>query len=367
MSTQRPRLKVLIANAIAAIIAVFVLGLVTSDAKTPQPSPFLSPTGLTPRAWLPVILNNFTAPPATTVSRYVNINSLDWQTFRDLGCNRATAASPGKDLVIILDFGYPADIGGGQYGVYLLSDIYTFRPMTQITNAVQGFMSGFYYCLPSGSGTHLTVAVGVNNSSNGVTRGHGAAWAQMVNYLNSWIKGPPGPDWSAILTAWGAIDAEPPYNSAAVTRAWADGYASAYSSTLRSFYLNFGSCDSCPYFGCPTCTPALFGWSLDDIWYVSWGITPAYSLPEIYTFSGSTADEWYRMSLYGYTAHNSPIIFKGSLTQWNACQENGGCIGPNDRSDNSPEQGYSQLYYYTNVDARTAQPLGWCSDMSWQK
>ena len=61
MSIQRPRLKVLIANVIAAIIAILVFGLATSDAKTPPPSPFLSPTSLTPRVWLPIVMNNF--PP----------------------------------------------------------------------------------------------------------------------------------------------------------------------------------------------------------------------------------------------------------------------------------------------------------------
>lgn len=73
----------LIANVIAATIAILVFGLATSDAKTSQPSPFLSPTGaLTPRAWLPIVMNNF--PPAPTTSYYVK--SYDLTSMSNLGC-----------------------------------------------------------------------------------------------------------------------------------------------------------------------------------------------------------------------------------------------------------------------------------------
>jgi hypothetical protein len=353
MCIQRPRRKVLIANVIAAIIAILVFGLATSDAKTPLPSPFLSPTSLTPRAWLPVILKNF--PPIPTISRYVS--TTDWQTLHDLGCNRGTTILPGQDDIIILDFGYPAyDSSSGQYGVWLFSG--PFRSTAQITNAVEGFMSGFYNCSPSG--VKLTVAVGVNNSGAGVTREHGMAWAQMVNNLNAWIVGPPYPSYADKLTAYGAIDAEPGFGTAAATRAWVDGYAAGFIGLSK--YVNFGSCDSCPFTGCPTCVPSN-GWTLDDIWYVSWKLLPALPLPEIYRTDGANADQWYRMSLYSYTNHNSRMNFVGSLTQWNACQEVGGCAG----TDNSPGDGYLQLYNAINADSRTAWSMPWSTDMSWQK
>ena len=364
MSAYRPRLKVVMANALVAIVVILVFGLTASDAETFQPSPFLSPTGvLTPRAWLPVVLNNF--PPVPTISRYVgNASIMDTTFFYNLGYSRGQTISTGQKVVVIVDFGYPAYDGtSGQYGTYLLVD-HTFHSVNEIKTLSQEFLRGFYYGSPTG--ISLTLAVGVNNSdlygTGNVSWAHGVAWAQMINNINSWIIGPPGPDWTDKLVAWGAVDAEPYFNTAVATRAWVDGYASAY--TGQSKYLNFGSCDGCSYTNHGWGSP----WQQDDIYHIAWGSPPAYSLPEIYLTNGINADQWYHMSLYGYNTYGLSIIFRGSLTQWNACQEQ---ANPNYCSsqgiDNTPSQGFMQLYNAINADPHTARPMLWSSDMSWQK
>ncbi len=364
MTGQRSRSKTLI-SCITVIVAIALgHGLSTSDARTLPRTTFLSPQQqLTPRAWLPIVMNNF--PPVPTISRYLaNTNTVSYSFLYNLGYSRGQATSAGQNVVIILDFGYPDyDPATGQYGATLLVDR-TFHSTSDILYAVEGFLSGFYAGSPAGA--HLTLAIGVNNNGAGVTGPHGAAWAQTVNGLNSWISIPPS--YADKLAVWGAIDAELPWNNAQVTRAWVDGYQSTYA--FGSFYLNFGSCDGCPVAMCPSPDHSVgYGWTCDDIWYVSYGATPAYPMPEIYLTSGINAAQWYGMSLYAYSNHGARMNFRGSVTQWNACQEQtdpNACIYPV-RTDNMPAQGYLQLYNAINADWRTAATMPWSTDMSWQK
>ncbi len=354
MARRQAQLKVLISCIAVVIIVALGYVLSTSNARALPRTTFLSPMQqLTPRAWLPVVMNNF--PPPATISRY--ITSTEYSLLYNLGCNRSQAISSGQNATIILDFGQPA-YQNGQYGTLLFDAAHSFRSTDQIKNGTFGFLGGFYTCRGT-TPVSLTLAVGTSNYGNGVTREHGVAWAQMVNNINTWVTSPPSYA-DKIAAVWAGIDAEPSWNSPAVTRAWVDGYAA--TSTGQSLYANFGSCDGCPFSGCPACVPNN-NWSRDDIWYVSWGATPAFPLPEIYLTNGVNADQWYRMSLYAYTNHGYRMNFVGSLTQWNACQEVGGCAG----TDNRPEAGYLQLYNAVNADSRTAQTIRWSTDISWQK
>ena len=286
--------------------------------------------------------------------------------FYTLGYSRGQTISTGQKVVIIIDFGYPAyDNTSGQYGACLLND-YTFHSTSEIQSVTESFLAGFYYASPSG--ISLTLAVGVNNATtsrcmtSSVTSAHGVAWAQMINNINSWIVGPPGPNWANKLVAWGAIDAEPQWNTALVTRAWVDGFASA--RTGQSNYLDFGACDGCSYDGYGWGSP----WTQGDILYMAWIAPGAFPLPEIYLTNGANADQWYHMSLYAYNTYGAPIVFRGSLTQWNACQEQSDpntC--PSQGTNNMPSEGYMQLYNAINHDPHTAQSMPWSSDMSWVK
>ena len=167
MSAHRPRLKVLIASFIAAIIAILVFDLATSDAKAPSPSPILSPTGsLTPRVWLPIVMNNF--PPIPTTSYYIKFS--DYYTMSLLGSTQGQATADYANSVIVLDVGQPA-YQGSNYGAYGWDDNLTFHSTADIVVAVETYLISFYNCSPPHA--YLTLVVGVNNYGTQVGTGHG--------------------------------------------------------------------------------------------------------------------------------------------------------------------------------------------------
>lgn len=286
-------------------------------------------------------------PPATTTSWY--IGTVDGQTLYNLGCSAGSAYPTGA---IVLDFGDPA-FANNNYGTYLFYPGNPFASTAQIRDAVEAFVLGYWNCSPPSA--YIKVAIATNNHGTEVNSNHGQAWANMVNSVDSWI-GLMG--YYSKLSVAGASDMEPAWNTAAATRAWADGY----DSVNNREYYDYGSCDSCPTTNCPNCQIAN-NWTKDDVWYVSWGVPPAWPWPLIYATSGVNADQWYRMSLYSYTNHGGRMIIKGSGTQWQACQQHPGTCS---NLDNKPSMGWGQLAQWLNLDTRTAQSLDWSTDIKWQ-
>lgn len=274
-----------------------------------------------------------------------------------MGRDEGTVTPAGEDIVVILDFG-PPWTNGTDYGTRLFVT-HEYVTTAQIYDAVTWYLTGFYETSPDDA--HLMLSIGTNNNPNfgGLTWEHGVAWAGLVHDVYVWITS--DPSWADRLGVRGGTDVEPGFdpNGPSRTRAWVDGYASAYTDYL--FYYDYGTCDSCPYSGCLNCIPPT-PWVLDDIWYVSWGDDrPAFPLPEIYTTDKANADQWYRMSKYSDTYHSGSMYFLGSLTQWQACQTNGPCPG----ADNTPGEGYLQLHDALNADPVTAQDLRWSTDITW--
>jgi len=285
-------------------------------------------------------------------SRYMSTTNIN--TLKNLGCAQGKATPAATSTLVILDFGQPAyDAPTLSYGVYIFGS-YAFRSVSDIAAASEAYLNQFYLCSPAGA--YLYLVVGTVNYGSGVTREHGAAWSTMINNIAAWIVDPPSI--ASKVTILGGNDMEPSFGGRAQTRAWVDGYTSVFTNT--SYLYNYGSCDGCPYSSCPSCTPNNY-WSIEDVWYVSWGALPAYPVPEIYLTNGVHADQWYRMSLYGYTNHGQAFAFKGTLTQWQACQTNGPC----QYLDNTPNAGWSQLYTKINNDLRTQKTLGPGSDITW--
>lgn len=126
---------------------------------------------------------------------------------------------------------------------------------------------------------------------------------------------------------------------------------------------NFGSADGCPSSGAQTATPRACnnGWTQAGVWYVSYGAQPAYAVPEIYATTGVNASQWYYVSKYAKLAHAYRITFSGELTQSGACAQRGGCTGTN----NTPSQGYTQLWNKINSDTATASGIKWSVDIKW--
>jgi hypothetical protein len=313
---------------------------------------------------VPVVL----PAPSVTTSRYVR--TLNREVLYDQGCSQGRAKQSG---IIVLDFGAPR-FRDSTYGTTLFG-AGGFATTTQIADAAKAFLQGYWDCSPSGA--YIRLAIGTSNCGNGsgpdlcnpgggnVTREHGRAWQQMVGAVADWINGQPG--YASKLSVAGASDMEPGWNSASDTRAWVDGYFST-SNKLYALY-NYGSCDGCPYFNRPSSKPPN-GWTLEDIWYISYGARLAYPIPEIYHRGGIQADQWARMSLYAYNKHGRKMYFRGVFSQWSACQ--GDSLGAIQcrkyQLDNTPDAAWTQLNNALNKDPKTAQALlRWATDVTWQR
>jgi hypothetical protein len=325
---------------------------------------------------LPVILMPPPPAPPYSISRY--ISTTDDSTMENLG--RSEGERGITNAIVILNFGSPYvdDLEDPQiYGTYLFD--YTSTPsIFQIEGAVKKFLYGYHSTAPAN--TFITVAIGTSNSGNSLylSGQHGIKWAEMVNRIESWIKS--SPSWEYQMEVAGAIDIEPAYNTAADTKPWAE----AYDSVNTMLLYNFGSCDSCPYRDRTDWTPEPFGWSLDDIWYVSYGLPPVLPIPQIYAkdvpyVRGYQAYQWQSLKYYGITCDNNclpqsyqyrSIEFMGALTQYDSCHDPNNAHGPaciRDKLDNSPEEGWQLFWIALNSDPTTAQDLSWSTDISWKK
>lgn len=324
-------------------------GDVFADAPTPTPY----------RYYFPAVSAVGPIPPLASASRY--ITTLDSTTLYNRGCQQGSERQAG---IIVLDFGAPR-ISSGESGTKLVG-VAGFVSTTQIAEAVRWWLQGYWNCAPSNA--HVTVALGTNNcgyipgqagclaNSTNITREHGVAWHQLVKSVNDWVI---TSTYASKFTIAGANDIELSWSGPQETRAWVDGYFAAG----HDFALyNFGACDGCPYLASQNWVLPN-GWTKEDVWYVSWGASTAYPLPEIYLTNGWNASQWYLMSVWAFNTHGSPMVMSGAMTQWQACQDVGGCTS----TDNTPAQGWLQLYNMLNADARTAQPLKWSTDITWQQ
>ena len=182
----------------------------------------------------------------------------------DLGCELGTRsrmlAGTQADLVILHYF-RPVRFPDGSYGTTLLNgpDART----TAIGAAAREFAHGYWVCTGSDTGSRLRLAIGTSNHGHHVTRGHGIAWATMVNAVNAWLR---QSGYSSQASAVGASDMEPGFNDPADTRVWVDGFDSVCCPLL----YNYGDASGCRWDGRPAgaeCGTAEFPtWHGEDIW-----------------------------------------------------------------------------------------------------
>jgi hypothetical protein len=273
------------------------------------------------------------------------MKTVDSSTLYDLGCTHGRWAETG---IIILDFGQPW-WNGSTYGTNLFDDNYSFASIAEIEKASEAFLQGYWDCSPSW--TFIRLVIGTNNYRGWTTYEHGQSWGEMVNRVNAWINKPSS--YASQEAVRGGNDMELDWNTPEATRAWADGYASVTSLP----YYNYGDCGGCPTDASPNSKPHN-GWTLEDVWYVSWGVAPAWPLPQIYDPQGYQAAQWQNLSEYSLTAHGSPMQILGALTQWNAA---GRCC------TNTTADGWSQLWDALASDWRTAQgALYRSTDITWK-
>ncbi|HET7814613.1 MAG TPA: hypothetical protein VFL13_09590 [Candidatus Baltobacteraceae bacterium] len=279
---------------------------------------------------------NAAAAPANTVSRYMA--TVNTTTLYNEGCAMGKAGQSG---VVILDYGEP-DVSGTTQGTYDYGS--AFVSDSAIVSAAESYLDGFWNCSPSSP--QLRLAIGSSNYGGHVTSAAGTAWGNAVNSLNSYIstKG-----YGSQEFARGAIDAEPGWDTAFTgTSNWITGYNAATSTPL----YDFGSADACPYSGYSgNCD----GWGQHGLWWVSWGNTDGYPLPEIYQWS--MADQWYTESVYSATTQsNGKLGFLGTMTQYAASGNTG---------TYTPAQGFDTLQGLLNGDSRTSYAMSYSTDITW--
>ena len=314
-----------------------------------------------------------TYPGYNTTSRYITSltylpgygTELAAETQRNLAANPALPVNE----VVVLDFGKPVvntqkvkKARVTTYGTLLFNNT-TVASVKDIEASVERFVDAFESSM-TGTGYTLTVAVGTSNYGSSVTKAHGQEWGRMINTINAYIK---AKGYSSVKVI-GASDIETAWNAAGVTRAWVDGYRSTTDSQL----CDYGDAGGMPQAskGAAAYIPGSGsnGWTLEDMWYVSDGGTDAstgerysFSLPEIYTPSGTQAAQWFNLALYSRLAKGQQLSIYGVMTDYAA-----------DPSMNSPESGWNQLAGYIGSSSVTSADLAedtyfmqWSTDISW--
>lgn len=281
-------------------------------------------------------------------------------TLYSMGCELGTrdANLPGyQDNVVVLDFGYPI-CSEGSYVV----NLFDFGPVNAnaVAAAVENFGLGYYACTGNDNDSKLLIGIGTNNKKISCTTitqayGHGVAWAQIANSVNQWFV---NNNLIHQVSAAGASDIELGFNGPTWSRQWVDGYDSVNESIL----IFFGDAAGCPYDGNTwSCgTPSYPEWSVEDVWYVSYGAPPSFPTPLIYLNSGVHAKQWATMSSYSFNQHGARIDFLGVFTQYQACQQRG-CT----TTDNTPEEALAQMLTELGKDPHITQEIRWQTDIKW--
>ena len=180
----------------------------------------------------------------------------------------------------------------------------------------------------------------------------------MVNRLNDWLVTVGFNDKMLIV---GGSDMELGFNSYFNTRDWVNGYDSVNKYSL----YNFGDAQGCPTWRVSKdelCTSTASGdaytWYMSYVRQIAFGTGSNYPLPLIYNTLGTNAKQWYSLSAFSFDFYNGRMQILGAVTQWQACKTRSGCGG----MDNTPAQGWQQLYDELNKDPDTAQELPWSTD-----
>ena len=297
------------------------------------------------------------AAPAATSSYYVRAtDSASDAVWFDYGCaqGRADEQRPGaQNRIVILDFGAPMLVNG-VYGFDLPGGATgEFRSRLDAASAAVHFARGYRGCTAADRASTITLAIGTTNRGTQVRDNgyqQGRAFANFVRSITSQVAAAGA---SGQVTVTGAIDVEMDWNTFGDTREWYLGYDSLSNTTI----YNFGDAAGCTQDG--STTACNNGWTQERVWWVSEGFALAHPLPEIYTNSGSMARQWYQLARYTDARHSADMVIAGTLTQFGACQQVGGCT----TTDNTPSQGWTQLFDLLNADPAVRHRPRWSADI----
>ncbi|MCZ7551809.1 MAG: hypothetical protein M5U05_04355 [Anaerolineales bacterium] len=313
------------------------------------------------KVYIPLISKTF--PPDPTTSWYME--TVNTEMLLSLGCqlgNRDRELSGQQDSIVILDFDSPT-YTSGVYG----ANLFGYGPVSTsaVAAAVKFFGAGYYNCVYPDRASTIVIAVGTNNCDSTTCSGaaidgeyyaHGAAWAVMVNEIGSYFV---TNGYYPQVRAYGASDIEVGWNDYYTTRQWVDGYDSINNWPM----FNFGDAEGCPQVRTGENSGCANGWYQYTIWYVSGrgGVNSSSPLPLIYAKDGANGRQWYSLSAYGVDLQNGRLELQGAVTQHLACSQRICPPGTN----NSPQEGYINLYSALNSDPDTSQPLKWSTDIGY--
>lgn len=338
--------------------------------------------------YFPVINKSDTQPPAYySTTWYFTTDMLKVTNgkrniyYKGVQAGNLTAPPGRQDQLVLLHFGRPRT-DTNQVGTRIYFD--TSGGLTSTNDIIiytKEFINGFMVGALANNDTVSKLELGVGTSNlnydyyeSKVCKGyfcttteaynHGKAWALMIDNLNQWVI---AQGYASRVSVSGANDIELAWNTANITHAWVRGFDD-YDQGKYIFY-NFGACEGCdtvinlskppdPY-------KKLTGdWTPAKVYYSAWEAPPAWPIPEIYTQSGTLANQWANISKVGVMLGKGPMYFFSPLSQYQACQS------ANDPlcavMGNTPQQAWLQLYTALNKRPETAQNyIPYMTDIKW--
>jgi hypothetical protein len=286
-------------------------------------------------------------PPPHTTSYYET--SVSASKHYDQGC---AAFQSYQDGIIVLHYGSPRDWSGiGQeFGTLLLGSgdkVQISHPSEpDITEAVKSFVSGYAACSQYGTsnGHTITVTIGLNNDSMGessaLTWDHGAAWANMVKEVDTYIV---ANNWHGFIAVASAIDIHPSWTDYEPVEEWIQGYHDQNAPVC----YNVGTTDGYPNESSLPVPPPwdLSDWSTEQLYNVSRGIAGQRPFPSI--FGPQMSRNWHRVKSWSVETDNLLVEFAGELSGYIPCSAVGGATSCFD-----PGQAWQRFFYELNSDPR---------------
>jgi hypothetical protein len=274
-----------------------------------------------------------TTPAPISTSRYIrNIKSAttsDTQKMYREGQADAAANPSGHGYLVLLDIGGQDET---RHGVILSAGVRFVSYSALVTN-LKSYVDG--YANKQKPSAPITIALGTNNDID-VSKSAGASWANnVVDPVVAYARKYPN------VVIAGANDIEPGFTASySQTKAWLTGYLAA---TPTPFVFN-GSADGCSW--STTGARCNNGWTMSQLFYLAGGAAPTriINLPQVY--NSTMAKQWRYISLTGVVAGQPKLNFGGALTEWTACQQDGGC------GSISGNSAWTQLWTQLRADAR---------------
>jgi hypothetical protein len=231
------------------------------------------------------------------------------------GANEKVPAGGGMSII---DFGAPCfEPATLAWGIQLLNS-QGCTPDSVVVILAQAWLRGYEanphrsagqsFVLVLGTSNSLTAAVPGNALTHGEMASHGRAWfASVVSPIAAFAQGLASP-----VTIWAGNDIEQSsdgdWYDGPTTSAWVDAYAAASRvskpcvPTRSGLMVDYGDY-----------VPNEPGWSLAEVYHVSWGSPPACPVPEIYL--AANVPEWQSLNRYALNAGLPELQFTGVLSQ----------------------------------------------------